>query len=83
MSTSQNQRDEETAPPDQSTVILLLGTIGDTTWRMFGPTILLTIVGIYGDNMLDTTPWLTVAGVLLGAVGAGLLVRNQLIKVNK
>jgi len=83
MSASPSDEDKQQTPPTNSSVILLLSTIGDTTWRMFGPTILLTIVGIYGDNMLDTTPWLTVAGVLLGAVGAGLLVRNQLIKVNK
>lgn len=81
MSTSQNKGDETLPPPDKSTVILLLSTIGDTTWRMFAPTIGLTVIGIYGDNTFHTEPWLTISGVLLGALSAALLVRKQLKKV--
>ena len=83
MSTSQNKSDGTPLPPDKSTVVLLLSTIGDTTWRMFGPTIGFTILGIYGDNMLGTKPWLTISGVLLGGAVAGLLVRQQIKKVKK
>lgn len=63
-------------------VILLLGTIGDTTWRMFVPTIGLTVAGVYADKSFGTKPWLSAIGVVLGAVIAGLLVKRQLQKVN-
>lgn len=74
--------DDKATPPDKSTVILLLGTIGDTTWRMFVPTIGLTVAGVYADKMFGTKPWLTVAGIGLGTLIAGLLVKRQLHEVN-
>lgn len=83
MSTSSNNDDNNQTPPSASTVILLLGTIGDTTWRMFVPTIGLTILGVYLDNQFDTKPWLTVAGIVIGTVIAGLLIRSQLRNVQK
>lgn len=83
MSTSQNRSDGTPPPPDKSTVVLLLSTIGDTTWRMFAPTIGFTIFGIYGDNTFHVKPWLTISGVLLGGAVAGLLVRQQIKKVKK
>ena len=65
-------------PKETSTVILLIGTMADTTWRMFVP----TLVGITGgyalDNMLGTSPWLFAAGTILGCTVAGLLIRKQL-----
>ena len=81
MSMSQKQGDKIPTPPDVSTVVLLIGTIGDTTWRMFVPTIGLTLLGVYGDNLLQMKPWLTVAGIILGTLIATLLIRNQLKKV--
>lgn len=71
------QDDTTTTPPSSSTVVLLLATIGDTTWRMFAPTIGLTVVGVYGDNLFATKPWLTVTGIILGTIGAALLIRSQ------
>jgi hypothetical protein len=82
MSTLQHRRDEALTP-DKSPVILLLGTLGDTTWRMFFPTIGGTVVGIYGDNILHIKPWLTISGVLIGALIAAFLIRTQLKKVKK
>ncbi len=83
MSTSQNDGDKNPAPPEQSTVILLLGTIGDTTWRMFIPTIGLTVLGLLADKQFHTTPWIMVAGIILGAFTAVMLVRRQIKKVNE
>lgn len=83
MSTSPKNRDEQPTPPDPSTVILLLGTIGDTTWRMFVPTIGLTVAGVVLDNRLHTKPWMTLIGIGLGTLIATLLVRRQLQKVKK
>lgn len=83
MSASPNKSsDDKATPPDKSTVILLLGTIGDTTWRMFVPTIGLTVAGVYADKAFGTKPWLTVVGIGLGALIAGLLVKRQLHEVN-
>lgn len=83
MSTSPNKGDDKTVPPDSSTVILLVLTIADTTWRLFVPSIGLTIVGLLLDKHLKTTPWIMTAGVILGVMVAILLVRAQLKKVEK
>ena len=83
MSTSPTNKGESPAPPEKSTVILLLGDIGGTTWRMFIPTIGMTIAGVYLDNQLGTKPWLTIVGIVLGTLLAGIMVRNQLQKVKK
>jgi hypothetical protein len=81
MGTSQNDDEKKPSPPEQSTVILLLGTIGDTTWRMFVPTIGLTVLGLVADKQLHTTPWLMTIGIVAGASLAYVLVRRQIKKV--
>jgi hypothetical protein len=83
MNTSQNSGNKKPAPPDTSTVVLLLGTIGDTTWRMFVPTIGLTVLGLLADKWLGTTPWLMTLGIILGTLGAYALVRRQIKGVRK
>jgi ATP synthase protein I len=83
MSTSQNDGDKKPTPPERSTVILLLGTIGDTTWRMFIPTIGLTVLGLLADKQFHTTPWIMTLGIILGTLIAALLVRRQMKKVNE
>lgn len=83
MSTSQNDRGKTPTPPDKSTVVLLLGTIGDTTWRMFVPSIGLTVLGLFIDKQLHTTPWVMTGGIILGSAFAILLVRRQIKKVNE
>jgi len=81
MSSLQNDGDKKPTPPDRSTVVLLLGTIGDTTWRMFVPTIGLTILGLLIDKQLHTTPWVMTTGIVAGAGVAFLLVRRQMKEV--
>ncbi len=83
MSTSPKDKGEAPTPPDKSTVVLLLGTIGDTTWRMFIPTIGFTVLGVYADKAWGTKPWLTIAGIAFGAAVSGILVARQLKKVDK
>lgn len=60
---------------------MLLVTIADTTWRMFIPTIGFTFAGVALDNIFLTKPWLTVVGVVVGAVAALVLVTRQLSAV--
>jgi hypothetical protein len=70
-------------PPKQSTVLLLLGTIADTTWRMFLPVLIGVAVGFWLDSVLKTQPWLAITGVILGSIGSGYFVLQQLKQVNK
>lgn len=62
---------------------VLLGTIGDTTWRMFVPSIGLTLLGVWLDGHYGTRPWLMFLGIVLGCGGAVLLVRRQLAAIRK
>ena len=71
MGTSQNDGDKKPTPPDKSTVILLLLTMGDTTWRMFVPIIGLFVIGLLADKMLHTTPWIMILCLLGGIFLAG------------
>lgn len=83
MSMSQNGDDKKPSVPDAAAVTLLLGTIGDTTWRMFVPTIGLTVLGLMVDKWLDTTPWVMILGIVLGILLAFVLVKRQLKKVQQ
>ena len=75
-------RDDKPTPTDQqSPVVLLLGDLGDTTWRMFVPTVGLLLVGVYVDDHMHTKPWGLLAGITLGTLIAGFLIRKQLRKV--
>lgn len=63
---------------EAETVGVLLGTIGDTTWRMFVPTIGFTLLGVWADAQLQTKPWLMITGIAIGSIGAFLLVKKQI-----
>ena len=81
-------RDSSTppSPPDtkvDNAALLLIGDIGDTTWRMFVPTVGLTIVGLYLDTLIATKPWMMILGIIIGAAVAWLLVKRQLDRINK
>ena len=81
MKVSPNHSDDTPTPPDKSTVVLLLGSIADTTWRMFVPSIGMTLLGVVADNTFDTKPWLTLLGIALGVAATIVLVRNQFKKL--
>jgi len=83
MGTSPNSGDEKNVPPDSSTVILLLLTIGSTTWRLFVPSIGFTVIGLLLDKQFKTTPWIMTLGIIIGATVAALLIRSQLKKVKQ
>ncbi|QQG50572.1 MAG: AtpZ/AtpI family protein [Candidatus Saccharibacteria bacterium] len=83
MGTSPNSGDDKNVPPDSSTVILLLLTMADTTWRLFIPTIGLLIAGLLLDKQMHTAPWFMIAGTVIGGTIAVLLVRSQMKKVGK
>lgn len=61
----------------------MLGDIADTTWRMFAPVLLFVGIGLWADDSLGTGPWLSLAAVLIGSLGSGILIKQQLARVNK
>ena len=73
---------KKTPPPSKEMVILVFSTVGDTTWRLFIPTIGGTLLGLWADKSWNTTPWFMVFGIVLGSAIAVALVRAQLKKVN-
>jgi energy-converting hydrogenase Eha subunit E len=83
MSPSPNNGDDKSVPPSSSTVIFLLLTMADTTWRLFVPTVGLTIVGLLLDKQLATTPWLMLVGIVVGSALAIILVRAQIKKAKR
>jgi hypothetical protein len=83
MTPSPNRGDDHSQPPSSSTVILLLVTMGDTTWRMFVPTIGLMVLGLWADHVFGTKPWLMTLGLVVGTFLAGVLVKDQLKRVKK
>ncbi len=52
--------------------------IADTTWRMTVPVVIFTFVGIFVDLKLDTTPWITFLGVIVGFYFAVVLIKQQI-----
>lgn len=59
----------------------MMQTIIGTTWRMFVPTIGLTLVGLSIDMMVGTRPWMTISGICLGFAGAFALVWLQILRI--
>lgn len=59
----------------------MLGDIGDTTWRMFVPTIGLALIGVYFDTKWESASWCMLAGALIGALISAFLIKQQLQRV--
>lgn len=55
-------------------------TIADTTWRMFVPTVSLILLGNLADDTWHTKPYGLLVGATVGALIAGLLIKQQLAK---
>ena len=83
MKSSPDSTDDVPEPPDESTVILLLKDTGDTTWRMFVPSIGMTLLGVWLDTVFTTKPWLMIIGIIVGFAFAILLVKKQMETINK
>lgn len=81
MASAPHDKEDKRVPPDRSTVILLLSTMADTTWRMFVPIIGLAVGGLLLDKQFHTTPVLMIIGIVLGIILAAVLVRRQLLSV--
>lgn len=83
MAKDQTHDDDTKSAPSASMVLLLIGTVADTTWRLFVPTIGGTVCGLWADNAWETKPWFTIVGVTLGAILAFTLVYLQIRTIKK
>lgn len=67
--------------------IFTLGTLGldllDTTWRIAVPVLLFAGAGIFIDKQVGSAPWVTLLGVVIGFIFAGLLIKKQIQKVER
>lgn len=72
---------QKTSEAEAISAILL--TIGDTTWRMFVPSIGFTLLGVWLDGVFGLKPWLMVAGIVVGCLSAVLLVKFQIDTIKK
>lgn len=61
--------------------LVFVATMADTTWRMFVPSVGFTLLGVWLDSRWQTKPWLMVFGIIVGSLGAILLVRRQLAQI--
>jgi len=80
---SKSADDDRATAPTRSVMLTMFGTVADTTWRMFVPTLSGVGLGIWGDKTWDTTPLFTVIGVAIGALLSFGLVYLQIRRVKK
>jgi hypothetical protein len=67
--------------PSSSTALLMIGTVADTTWRLFVPTLGGTSIGIWAGSIYDIRSWAVIAGVVVGFLISAGLIYMQLRKV--
>jgi F0F1-type ATP synthase assembly protein I len=70
-------------PPSDSTEnqMLIIGTFLDTTWRMFVPILVCTLIGYGVDKMQNTLPTGVLVGMVIGIILSIMLVYQQYKKV--
>ncbi len=70
--------DNVAVPHSESSALVLIMSMADTTWRMFGPTLPLIMLGNWLDSTYATKPLFLIMGATLGGLLAALLIRAQL-----
>ena len=68
---------------DSGEMTLLTKTIIGTTWRMFLPTIGLTLLGLWLDNVSGMKMRWLLAGIISGAIISVILVALQIAKIKQ
>ena len=66
-----------TRSADPSPTMVVLATIGDTTWRMFVPVLGGAIIGYGIDKLVASRPVGVLAGTFIGSIIAAVLVYMQ------
>ncbi len=82
-----NKAADSTTQPPREPAPVPLGTIAldlmNTAWRIAVPVLLFSVGGIFADKHIDTAPWLTLLGLVVGFIFAALLIKQQIVTVNK
>lgn len=69
-----SKKAKKSTTPSANDVLVLFGTVADTTWRMFVPTIGGLVLGMWADSAFASKPLLTITGVCIGvAICLGLI----------
>jgi hypothetical protein len=68
---------DDKRPADMSPALIVMATIGDTTWRMFIPVFGGAIIGYGIDSVAASRPVGVLAGTFIGVIGAIVLVYAQ------
>lgn len=69
-----SKKAKKSTVPSANDVLVLFGTVADTTWRMFVPTLVGLALGLWADSAYNTKPLWTLVGVIVGvAVCLGLI----------
>lgn len=66
---------------DSGAMMILARTMIGTMWRMFLPTIGLTLLGLWLDNVSGTKMRWLLAGIISGAIISVILVALQIAKI--
>ena len=68
---------------DSGAMMILARTMIGTMWRMFLPTIGLTLLGLWLDNVSGTKMSWLLAGIISGAIISVILVALQIAKIKQ
>lgn len=77
------QKTDISVSKTDNSATLLMKTMAGTTWRVFLPTISLTLLGLWLDNVINMKPWLTFGGIAIGVIVAAVLVWLQVAKIKQ
>jgi len=78
MKTAADKPTTKSPHEDHFSVAKLAADFLDTSWRIAVPVVIFALLGIFVDIKLETKPWLTLLGTVVGFVFAGLLIKKQL-----
>lgn len=68
---------------DSGAMMILARTMIGTMWRMFLPTIGLTLLGLWLDNVIGMKMRWLLAGIISGAIVSVILVALQIAKIKQ
>ena len=77
------QKTDISVSKTDNSATLLMKTMMGTTWSVFLPTIGLTLLGLWLDNVINMKPWLTFGGIAIGVIVAAVLVWLQVAKIKQ
>ncbi len=77
---SKDSNEDTPAPTGKSPASVLFLSIADTTWRMFIPVIGCLLLGRLADDYWHVKPLGMIAGIIIGCVITGLLIKQLLEK---